>query len=86
MMCHSITSAFKLYSINVLCELQGWLPDEVLKHLWRVVTMGLDQLQMAPLVPDDSLLRFLLLKEKLLCYNTRHFSSGKTVLSSSWRT
>ena len=38
--------------------------------------MGLDHLQMAPLVPDDSLLCFFLLTEKILCCNTKHFSSG----------
>ena len=37
---------------------------------------GLDQLQMAPLVPDDSLLRFLLFKDKFSRYSMRHFSSG----------
>ena len=38
--------------------------------------MGLDQLQKALLVPHDSLLHFLLLKEKFLGSISRHFSSG----------
>ena len=43
--------------------------------------MGQDQRQMATLVPDDSLLRFLLLKEKFSCCNTRHFHPGKVAPS-----
>jgi len=47
-------------------------------HISRLknYSMGLEQLRMAPLVSDDSLLRLFATLEKFSRCNTRHFSSG----------
>ena len=42
----------------------------------QMIPMGLHQLQMAPLVPDTSLLCFPWLYKKFSFFQTRHFSSG----------
>ena len=63
---HFVTAT--TFSSHSLCH---FLNPSVIKKSF----MGLHLQQMAPLVLDNSLLYFLLLKKKFLFFKTRHFSS-----------